>query len=62
MASFSKNISVAAKDSVNMAYNLPLDHGLEYEKRLFWGTFATNDQKEGMAAFSEKRTANFKHE
>lgn len=61
MAGFSKNISVAAKDSVNMAYNLPLDHGLEYEKRMFWGTFATNDQKEGMAAFSEKRKAEFKH-
>jgi len=61
MAGFSKNISVAAKDSVNMAYNLSLDHGLEYEKRNFWGTFATNDQKEGMTAFSEKRKPEFKH-
>jgi enoyl-CoA hydratase/carnithine racemase len=50
-----------AKDCVNKAYNLPLDQGLEYEKRVFWSTFAVADQKEGMGAFAEKRKASWKH-
>lgn len=55
MASFSRVISTSAKDSVNMAYDLPMSTGLDYEKRIFWGTFGTKDQKEGMGAFVEKR-------
>lgn len=49
-----------AKDSVNTAYELGLSEGVKYEKRLFWGTFATADQKEGMKAFVEKRKPDFK--
>jgi len=48
-----------AKEAVNSAYELPLKQGLEYEKRLFWSTFATEDRKEGMGAFLEKREAKF---
>ncbi|XP_014235067.1 probable enoyl-CoA hydratase, mitochondrial [Trichogramma pretiosum] len=56
-------VSVAmAKDSVNKAYETTLQQGLDYEKRLFWATFATSDQKEGMKAFVEKRPPNFKNE
>jgi enoyl-CoA hydratase len=46
---------------VNKAFDLSLTEGLHYERRLFYSTFATEDQKEGMAAFSEKRPANWKH-
>lgn len=45
----------AAKEAVNLAYELPLSQGLEFEKRLFHLLFGTNDQKEGMKAFIEKR-------
>jgi len=51
----------AAKEIVNAAYDLPLAEGLRFEKRIFYGLFATQDQKEGMAAFAEKRKANFTH-
>ncbi len=44
-----------AKDAVNMALEMPLDGGLAYERNLFYALFATHDQKEGMAAFLEKR-------
>ncbi len=44
-----------AKECVKKAYNLSLSDGLEYEKRIFWASFATNDRKEGMDAFVEKR-------
>ncbi len=46
-----------AKDSVNKAYELSLTEGLEYERRAFYFLFATEDQKEGMKAFNEKRSA-----
>lgn len=45
-----------AKDAVNMALETPLASGLAYERNLFYALFATRDQKEGMAAFLEKRT------
>ena len=51
---------LAAKDCVNKSYEMGLTQGLEYEKRVFWGTFATEDRKEGMTAFAEKRKAEFK--
>ncbi|VDL75943.1 unnamed protein product [Nippostrongylus brasiliensis] len=44
------------KEAVNSAYETTLREGLRYERRLFHTTFATNDRKEGMAAFAEKRT------
>ncbi|EIW82552.1 ClpP crotonase [Coniophora puteana RWD-64-598 SS2] len=50
---------MATKEAVNAAYEMPLTEGLRFERRLFHGLFATNDQKEGMAAFAEKRKPNF---
>eukprot|EP00934_Nitzschia_sp_Nitz4_P001887 Nitzschia sp. Nitz4//scaffold111_size72815//49405//50268//NITZ4_005795-RA/size72815-processed-gene-0.70-mRNA-1//-1//CDS//3329533195//1887//frame0 len=50
----------AAKEAVNASDELSLQEGLRLERRLFHSLFATEDQKEGMAAFLEKRPANFK--
>ena len=47
----------AAKDCVNRAYETTLAEGLNYERAMFYGLFATEDQKEGMSAFQEKREA-----
>ncbi|MDE2293423.1 MAG: enoyl-CoA hydratase/isomerase family protein [Elusimicrobia bacterium] len=49
-----------AKDAVSRAQDLSLEEGLEYERKLFYLTFASADQKEGMKAFREKRRAEFK--
>ena len=48
-----------AKESVLLAYELPLHEALHFERKNFYMLFATEDQKEGMAAFVEKRKANF---
>ena len=48
-----------AKESVNRAFEMPLAEGLRFERRLFHAMFATEDQKEGMAAFVEKRPPQF---
>jgi enoyl-CoA hydratase len=50
-----------AKEAINRAYEAPLSEGMLFERRLFHSLFATSDQKEGMAAFVEKRAANFSH-
>lgn len=50
-----------AKDAVNRALELPLQEGLNYEKRNFYLLFGTEDRLEGMNAFIEKRQANWKH-
>ena len=47
--------AIAAKEMVNAAFELPLAQGVKFERRLFHGLFGTQDQKEGMAAFVEKR-------
>ncbi|MCF3935973.1 enoyl-CoA hydratase [Acuticoccus sp. M5D2P5] len=52
---------VAAKESVNRAFEGSLAEGVKFERRLFHALFATDDQKEGMAAFAEKRKAAFKN-
>ena len=49
-----------AKEAVNKVYELPLGEGLDYESRLFYMLFSTEDQKEGMAAFVEKRKPEWK--
>jgi enoyl-CoA hydratase len=49
-----------AKEAVNRAYETTLAEGLRYERRLFHAAFASEDQKEGMAAFAEKRKPVFK--
>jgi len=50
-----------AKEAVNRAFETPLSEGLLYERRLFHAAFATDDQTEGMNAFTEKRPPNFTH-
>jgi len=50
------------KEAVNRAYETTLAEGLHFERRLFHAMFATQDQKEGMAAFSEKRKPGFTDE
>jgi enoyl-CoA hydratase len=50
-----------AKECVNEAYESTLDAGVRFERRIFQSLFGSIDQKEGMSAFIEKRTANFKH-
>ncbi|XP_065846542.1 enoyl-CoA hydratase, mitochondrial-like [Oscarella lobularis] len=53
-------IAVAfAKEAVNISCEVSLKEGLRFEKKMFYGTFATNDRREGMKAFIEKRKANF---
>ena len=52
---------IAAKEAVNRAFETPLAEGIRFERRVFHSLFATEDQKEGMAAFVEKRPATFKH-
>ncbi|XP_060068590.1 enoyl-CoA hydratase, mitochondrial-like [Ylistrum balloti] len=59
ISSFSKITVGMCKEAVNSAYELSLAEGLHFEKRLFHATFATNDRKEGMDAFVEKRKAKF---
>ncbi len=51
---------MAVKESVNRSYELPLREGLLFERRMFHSLFATEDQSEGMAAFIEKRSAQFR--
>jgi enoyl-CoA hydratase len=60
ISSHSKFIVAICKESVNNAYETTLAQGLKTEKRLFHSTFATNDRKEGMKAFAEKRPPQFK--
>ena len=49
-----------AKEAILKAFNTPLDQGLEFERKSFYLLFASEDQKEGMKAFMEKRKAEFK--
>ena len=49
-----------AKDAVLKAQDLSIEEGLDYERRVFYLLFATEDQKEGMAAFVEKRPPKWK--
>jgi enoyl-CoA hydratase len=51
----------SAKEAVNRAFETTLAEGVRFERRIFQSLFATDDQKEGMAAFAEKRPANFTH-
>ena len=61
IASFSQLSVMMAKESVNRAFETTLQEGLRYERRSFQALFATEDQKEGMAAFVDKRTPSFKN-
>ena len=61
IADFSLPAVIMAKEAVNRSYETTLAEGLRFERRVFHSMFATEDQKEGMAAFTEKRTANFRN-
>ena len=61
IAGMSLPASMMAKESVNRAYESSLTEGVLFERRVFHSCFAMEDQKEGMAAFVEKRKAVFKH-
>jgi enoyl-CoA hydratase len=61
IAGFSLPVVMMIKESVNRAYESGLSEGLLFERRVFHSAFALEDQKEGMAAFVEKRAADFKH-
>jgi enoyl-CoA hydratase len=60
IAEKSQITAMAAKEAVNRSYESTLREGLLFERRLFHSLFATEDQKEGMAAFLEKRTPQFR--
>jgi enoyl-CoA hydratase len=62
IAGLSRPAVLMAKEAVNRAFETSLAEGLRFERRIFHASFATLDQKEGMAAFAEKRTPAFKHE
>jgi len=62
IASYSLPVVMMIKESVNRAFESSLNEGLLFERRVFHSAFALNDQKEGMAAFVEKRKPDFKHD
>jgi len=61
IGSYSQIAVMAAKESVNRAFEGPLADGVMFERRLFHALFATQDQKEGMDAFLNKRAPAFRH-
>ena len=61
IAGMSLPIVMMAKESVNRAFESSLAEGVRFERRMFHAAFATADQKEGMAAFAEKRPPSFTH-
>jgi enoyl-CoA hydratase len=61
IAEYSLPSVMMAKEAINRAYEAPLGEGILFERRLFHALFGTEDQKEGMAAFVEKRKPKFKH-
>jgi enoyl-CoA hydratase len=61
IASYSLPVAMMIKESVNRAYESTLSEGVLFERRLFHAAFALDDQKEGMAAFVEKRKPKFRN-
>lgn len=60
IAEFSPTAVMMTKECVNRAYETTMAEGIRFERRLFHSMFGTEDQREGMAAFIEKRSPNFK--
>jgi enoyl-CoA hydratase len=61
IANLSAPVVMMAKEAVSRAFETGLAEGVRFERKLFHATFATSDQKEGMAAFAEKRKPAFSH-
>ncbi|GGY57983.1 MULTISPECIES: enoyl-CoA hydratase [Streptomyces] len=61
VAEMSAPVAMMAKEAVNRAFETTLAEGVRFERRLFHAVFATEDQKEGMAAFTDKRPPAFRH-
>ena len=61
IASQSQPIARMTKESINTAFETTLSQGIHFERRLFQAMFSTDDQKEGMVAFTEKRKPHFKN-
>jgi len=61
IAGYSLPVVMMIKETVNRAYETTLSEGVHYERRIFHSMFSLDDQKEGMAAFVEKRKPDFKH-
>ena len=61
IASMSLPVAMMSKESINRAYETSLNEGIRFERRVFHSQFALADQKEGMAAFVEKRKPSFTH-
>ena len=61
IASMSLPVAMMIKESINRAYETTLAEGVQYERLMFHATFATDDQKEGMKAFIEKRLPTFRN-
>lgn len=61
IASKSKPVAMLSKEAVNAAFETGLAQGVLFERRIFHSLFASEDQKEGMAAFTEKRQPEFTH-
>ncbi len=62
IAEFSLPMTMMVKEAVNCAYETSLSEGIRFERRLFYSSFSTSDQKEGMKAFTEKRKPTFTHQ
>jgi enoyl-CoA hydratase len=61
IAGYSQMATMINKDAVNQAFETPLRAGVEYERRLLWSSFSSEDRNEGMTAFLEKRQPQWKH-
>jgi enoyl-CoA hydratase len=61
IAGMSLPVAMMAKEAVNRAFEMTLTEGVRFERRVFHSAFGLDDQKEGMAAFMEKRPAVFQH-
>ncbi|MEQ9560092.1 MAG: enoyl-CoA hydratase [Rhodospirillales bacterium] len=59
IAAMSRPLAMLAKEAVNRAFETTLSEGVRFERRMFHATFGTEDQKEGMAAFADKRKPEF---
>ena len=61
IAAQSRFATMLTKETLNVAFETTLSQGLQYERRLFQSMFTTQDQKEGMSAFIDKRKPHFKN-